>query len=180
MLKDEGIKVAHKFDPGNIPVDADLIVYSSAFRPETVTALQACLNQRRPKTIETKQVFLNANGGPISRFGIHHITRKYGTKAQAKQPTIETKPLNPHRIRHTTAMHLLRAGNDINMVSYWLGHADLNTTHVYVEIDMETKRKMLQETPAPTISTQAPWHQPQVLQWLKELTKGTKLCAANY
>jgi len=45
-------------------------------------------------------------------------------------------------------MHLLRAGNDINMVSYWLGHADINTTHIYVEIDMEMKRRMLQKTEA--------------------------------
>jgi site-specific recombinase XerD len=45
-------------------------------------------------------------------------------------------------------MHLLRAGNDITMVSYWLGHAHLNTTHAYLEIDMESKRKMLEKTPA--------------------------------
>ena len=52
-------------------------------------------------------------------------------------------------------MHLLRAGNDINMVSYWLGHADINTTHIYVEIDMETKRKMIDRAGAPTISKKA-------------------------
>ena len=37
-------------------------------------------------------------------------------------------------------MHLLRAGNDIVTVSYWFGHADINTTHVYLDIDMEMKR----------------------------------------
>jgi len=147
--------------------------------PETVTVLEAYLKERRPKAAETSQVFLNANGGPITRFGIRHVTRKYGAQAQANSPTIEAKPLNPHRIRHTTAMHLLRAGNDINMVSYWLGHADLNTTHVYVEIDMETKRKMLEKTSAPRISRKAPWHRPHVLQWLKELAKGPELCAVN-
>ena len=68
-------------------------------------------------------------------------------------------------------MHLLRAGNDINMLSYWLGHADLNTTHVYVEIDMETKRSMLDKTPAPRISRKAPWHSPRLLQWLDQLAK---------
>jgi len=147
--------------------------------PETVAALEAYIKERQPKSPETKQLFLNANGGPISRFGIRHVTRKYGVKAQAKQPTIEDKPLNPHRIRHTTAMHLLRAGNDINMVSYWLGHAHLNTTHVYVEIDMETKRKMLEKTPAPQVGKKPPWHRPNVLQWLKDLTKGSKLCVVK-
>ena len=148
--------------------------------PETVSALEAYIKERHPKTTETKQVFLNANGEPISRFGIRHVTRKYGVKAQAKQPSIQDKPLNPHRIRHTTAMHLLRAGNDINMVSYWLGHANLNTTHAYIEIDMETKRKMLEKTSAPRISKKAPWRRPHVLQWLKELAKGPELCAVNH
>jgi len=148
--------------------------------PETVTALEAYIKDRHPAAAETKQVFLNANGGPVTRFGIRHITRKYGCKAQEKCPIIEAKPVNPHRIRHTTAMHLLRAGNDINMVSYWLGHADLNTTHIYVEIDMETKRKMLEKTTAPQISKKAPWKRPSVLQWLKQLARGAELCEVNY
>ena len=147
--------------------------------PETVTALDAYIKDRHPAETETKQVFLNANCGPITRFGIRHVTRKYGAQAQAKQPSIEAKPLNPHRIRHTTAMHLLRAGNDINMVSYWLGHADLNTTHIYVAIDMETKRKMLEKTTAPSISKKTPWLRPHVLQWLNQLAKGPELCAVN-
>jgi len=147
--------------------------------PETVTALEAYIKDRHPTATETKQIFLNANGSPITRFGIRYVTRKYGAQAQVKQPSIEAKPLNPHRIRHTTAMHLLRAGNDINMVSYWLGHADLNTTHVYVEIDMETKRKMLEKTPPPKISKKAPWHRPHVLQWLSQLAKGVELCAVK-
>jgi len=148
--------------------------------PETVTALEAYIKNRHPVAAETKQVFLNANGAPVTRFGIRHITRKYGCKAQEKCPIIEAKPVNPHRIRHTTAMHLLRAGNDINMVSYWLGHADLNTTHIYVEIDMETKRKMLEKTTAPQISKKAPWKRPSVLQWLKQLARGAELCEVNY
>jgi site-specific recombinase XerD len=148
--------------------------------PETAAALLAYIKNRYPKTVETPQVFLNANGHSITRFGIRHITRKYGMQAQKKRPSIETKPLNPHRIRHTTAMHLLCAGNDINMVSYWLGHADLNTTHVYVEIDMDTKRKMLENTTAPGISRKELWHRPHVLQWLNELTKKTELCVVNY
>lgn len=148
--------------------------------PETVAIMETYIKQRVSKEPGTQQVFLNANGGPITRFGIRHVTRKYGVQAQAKRTGLETKPVNPHRIRHTTAMHLLRAGNDINMISYWLGHADLNTTHVYVEIDMETKRKMLDKASAPTISRKAPWHRPSVLQWLKQLAREPELCAVNY
>jgi len=51
-----------------------------------------------------------------------------------------------------TAMHLLRAGNDMNMVRYWLGHASINTTHAYVKIDIKKMNgKMLQNAPAPAV-----------------------------
>ena len=138
---------------------------------ETVTALEAYLDQRRPNQIETQQVFLNANGDPITRFGIRHITRKYGIKA---------KTVNPHTLRHTTAMHLIRSGNDIYMVSYWLGHAHINTTHIYVEIDMDMKRKMLEKADAPKIRKKVPWQKPTILQWLDKLTHESVLCAANH
>ena len=76
-------------------------------------------------------------------------------------------------------MHLLRSGNDVNMVSYWLGHADINTTHVYVEIDMEMKRRMLEKAPSPAVTRAASWRQPGILEWLDRVTKAPTLCAAN-
>ena len=147
--------------------------------PETVAALEAYLKQRHPREQGAQRIFLNANGDPITRFGIRHVTRKYGAQAQAKTPSIKTKPVNPHCIRHTTAMHLLRSGNDIHMVSYWLGHADLNTTHVYAEIDMDMKRGMIAKAGSPPISRKAPWRQPHVLQWLSSLAREAELCAVN-
>ena len=76
-------------------------------------------------------------------------------------------------------MHLLHAGNDINMVSYWLGHADINTTHIYVEIDMEMKRKMIANAGAPAVDSKPPWQRPNILQWLRNITKRPELCGAN-
>lgn len=148
--------------------------------PETVTALQAYLKQRAPKEPEIERLFLNANGAPITRFGIRHITGKYAAAAQDLCPSIQTKTVTPHTIRHTTAMHLLRSGNDVNMVSYWLGHADINTTHIYIEIDMEMKRQMLEKAHAPTIKEIMPWHKPDILQWLNNLVKEPELCAVKY
>ena len=139
--------------------------------PETVTALQAYLEQRSPKEPGIEHLFLNANGAPITRFGIRYITGKYGAAAQGQCPSIKTKTVTPHTIRHTTAMHLLRSGNDVNMVSYWLGHADINTTHIYLEIDMEMKRRMLEKAGAPAIKKKEPWHKPDILQWLNNLAK---------
>ena len=148
--------------------------------PETVTALQDYLKQRTPKESGIEQLFLNANGAPITRFGIRHITGKYAANAQQQCPSLKTKTVNPHTIRHTTAMHLLRAGNDVNMVSYWLGHADINTTHIYLEIDMDMKRKMLEKTASPTIKNKKLWHKPDILQWLNNLAKTPELCVVNY
>jgi len=74
---------------------------------------------------------------------------------------------------------LLRAGNDVNMISYWLGHAHINTTHIYVEIDMEMKRRMLQKAGAPAVQKSLPWQKPDILQWLNALAKGPQLCGVN-
>ena len=46
---------------------------------------------------------------------------------------------------------LLASGNEINTVSYWLGHADINTTHVYIKLDMDMKRKMLDKAEPPRV-----------------------------
>ena len=52
-------------------------------------------------------------------------------------------------VRHTTALHLLQAGVDIAVIALWLGHESIETTHGYVEADLEIKRRALEElTPA--------------------------------
>jgi site-specific recombinase XerD len=148
--------------------------------PETLEALHDYLKRRTAKNPAAQQLFLNANGSPVTRFGVRHIIGKYASAAKSQCPSIAAKAVNPHTIRHTTAMHLLRAGNDVNMVSYWLGHADINTTHIYVEIDMEMKRRMLEKVEAPTVKKPLPWQKPGVLQWLQALSKMPQLCAVKY
>ncbi len=147
--------------------------------PETVAAVQAYLESRLLKEPGIEYLFLNANGAPITRFGIRYIMNKYKLVAQEQCPSIKTKKVSPHTIRHTTAMHLLRSGNDIDMVSFWLGHADINTTHVYLEIDMEMKRRMLGKASAPVMKEEKLWHQPDIMAWLNNLTKRHQLCSAN-
>jgi site-specific recombinase XerD len=53
------------------------------------------------------------------------------------------KRVSPHTIRHTTAVHLLRAGVDINTIRAWLGHVSVETTNIYAEIDLVAKAKAL-------------------------------------
>lgn len=147
--------------------------------PETVAALRAYLQQRTPQNPRLDQFFLNANGLALTRFGVRHILGKYAALAQLARPSLAGKRVTPHTIRHTTAMHLLRSGNDVNMVSYWLGHADINTTHIYLEIDMEMKRQMLQKAEAPTVGTAPSWRTPGILEWLNRVAKAPQLCAAD-
>jgi integrase/recombinase XerD len=150
--------------------------------PETIDAINEYLENRNPKDPDEDHLFLNANDKPITRFGIRYITKQYAKSAGTKCPSINNKVVTPHTLRHSTAMHLIRAGNDINTVSYWLGHADINTTHIYVEIDMDIKRKMLQISPAPKtskVSKIPKWQEPDILKWLDDLSRKTELCAAN-
>ena len=88
-------------------------------------------------------VFLGRTNQPLTRFGIHRIVTQYATLASSVMPTLSTKRVSPHTIRHTTAVHLLRAGVDINTIRAWLGHVSLDTTHIYAEVDMEMKAKAL-------------------------------------
>ena len=147
--------------------------------PETVAVLKDYLQHRFPKQSEIQNLFLNANGVPITRFGIRYVIGKYAAIAADQCPSLKNKTVTPHTIRHTTAMHLLRSGNDVNMVSYWLGHANINTTHIYLEIDMEMKRKMIEKANAPAIQDKPPWHDARILEWLKELGRRPELCAVN-
>jgi integrase/recombinase XerD len=144
--------------------------------PETAQDLRVYIPQRRPKDPHLQHLFLNANGRPISRFGIRHLIGKYAAQAHRACPSIAAKTITPHTIRHTTAMHLLRAGNDVNMVSYWLGHVDINTTHLYVEIDMKMKRLMIEKAGAPVVAKALPWQKPGVLEWLNRLAENQELC----
>jgi len=148
--------------------------------PETVEAIRAYLAPRSAAAPHEQRVFLNANGRPMTRFGIRYIVQQYARRAAPQCASLRKKKVGPHTWRHSTAMHLLQAGNDINMVSYWLGHANTTTTHAYVEIDMEMKRKMLEQcSPPKSTSAQRRWQRPKTIQWLEALSKGAELCAVK-
>lgn len=91
----------------------------------------------------TDTVFLGRTNQPMTRFGIHRIVTQYGELASKSLLTMKDKRISPHSVRHTTAVHLLRAGVDINTIRAWLGHVSLDTTHIYAEVDLEMKAKAL-------------------------------------
>ncbi len=150
---------------------------STPLWPETVTLLKHYMEERNPADSSERHLFLNLRRYPITRFGIRYIVNKYTKAALPTQPSLARKNITPHTFRHTTAMHLLQAGNELNMVRMWLGHASLNTTHMYVEIDMKMKEKILQSTTPPqTTEETSNWQQPEILKWLDELITPNTLC----
>ncbi len=88
-------------------------------------------------------VFPGRTNQPMTRFGIHRVVTHYAELAGESVLSLRAKHVSPHTIRHTTAVHLLRAGVDINTIRAWLGHESLDTTHVYAQVDMEMKAKAL-------------------------------------
>jgi len=90
-------------------------------------------------------VFLNRCREGITRFGIYDLVKRYAAQAAHRVPFIASKRVSPHVIRHTTAVHLLRAGVDINTIRAWLGHVSLDTTNIYAEVDLAMKAKALNE-----------------------------------
>jgi integrase/recombinase XerD len=92
-----------------------------------------------------QKVFLNDRGGPLTRFGVRYLLRKYVDVAAKKAPTLADKNIHPHSLRHSTAVHLLKAGVDIATVSQWLGHSGLNVTMRYARADIDMKRQALKQ-----------------------------------
>jgi site-specific recombinase XerD len=116
-------------------------------------------------------VFLNRCGNPITRFGIYAVVERYVQRLQTQIPSLLSKRVSPHSIRHTTATHLLRAGVDINTIRAWLGHVSLDTTNIYAEIDLEMKAKALAkcEVAHPNSSTRHWRDDPALMTFLRSL-----------
>jgi len=135
--------------------------------PNTMDQLRLLAAQREPE----QRLFLNRNGQPITRFGIHTLVERYASRACEQSPSLVTKRVSPHVIRHTAATHLLRSGADINTVRAWLGHVSLATTNIYAETDLETKARALAMcAPTAEIDVAKPWRQqPDLMAFLRGL-----------
>jgi site-specific recombinase XerD len=135
--------------------------------PATVGELRALVGDRSPQ----EHVFLNRCGQPMTRFGVHALVERTAAKVQITMPTLAGKRVSPHTIRHSTATHMLSSGVDINTVRAWLGHASLETTNVYAEINLEGKARALAKCEVTT--DQAPikrWRaDADVMQFLRSL-----------
>jgi len=109
--------------------------------PETAQVLKAWFRELGEQT--NPMAFPNARGNPLSRHGVDYLLTKAVQCATDSCPSLATKTISPHVVRHTTAMHLLQAGVDIATIALWLGHESIETTHMYLEADLAMKEKAL-------------------------------------
>jgi integrase/recombinase XerD len=104
---------------------------------EAVDALRRYLARGRPylDRRHRPELFLNAQGGPLTRAGAFLILRRLAEKAG-----LEPERVHPHLLRHSFATHLLEGGADLRSVQEMLGHADLATTELYTHVSDRRRR----------------------------------------
>jgi len=97
------------------------------------------LNRLSPESA----LFPNNRGSKMTRSAIAKRLTAIVSEAKTKCPTLKSKRISPHTLRHSTAMRFLQAGVDITVIAMWLGHEHIDTTHFYVTADMQMKQKAL-------------------------------------
>lgn len=117
---------------------------------ETATVLRAWITIR-PNVTTTPEIFLNAQGRAMTRSGFEYILSKHVKTANIQQPSLLKKHVSPHVLRHTCAMHTLKATHDIRKVSLWLGHSNLKSTEIYLRADPSEKLEVLIATVPPSL-----------------------------
>lgn len=144
---------------------------------QTALALRQLLDERgtsRPGGC----VFTATTGEPMTRFGIYKRVRRLVASVDADIEGVPSAParrrVTPHVFRHTTAVHLLEAGVEVNVIRGWLGHVSLNTTNRYAEITVRMKEEALKLCEPPTSAAGRPrkpaWHDDaELMKWLASL-----------
>jgi site-specific recombinase XerD len=116
---------------------------------ETAKTLRTWLAVRG--NVQTPEFFVNVHGEPLSRWGFAHILRKYVKIARRKCVSLKKKRVSPHVLRHTCAMVVLKATQDIRKVSLWLGHSTTQTTEVYLRADPSEKLEAINAVTPPKV-----------------------------
>ena len=109
---------------------------------EACAVLRRYLQEGRPKLLKTRRsdiVFVQAQGGALTRQGFWKTIKAYGLRAGI------AAPLSPHVVRHSFATHLLEHGADLRSIQILLGHADISTTQIYTHVNRERLRRIYED-----------------------------------
>jgi integrase/recombinase XerD len=141
---------------------------------ETAQQLRMLIDRRKANDVSSP-VFTSRSGQPLTRFGIYKIVRRRTQALETPRTSAYRRGISPHVFRHTTAVHLLEAGVEVNVIRGWLGHASLITTNRYAEISAKAKEAALRACQPPVeVSSGFPrnavWRDDQtLLNWLSSL-----------
>ena len=136
--------------------------------PETASLLTALL-KRDPRG-ESDPIFANRYGQPLHASGVRFRLRQYVTSAAKRHPRLLEKHVTPHTFRHTAAVHLVAAGVDVTVIQSWLGHVHLDTTFLYAQANVETKRRAIEQVDGARPARPPRWKRDAaILAWLDQL-----------
>jgi site-specific recombinase XerD len=114
---------------------------------QTLAILRAWMRERSGAA--TDPVFPTRQGHPLSVDAIQWLLAKHTRTAADNCPSLRTKNVSPHVLRHTCAMNLLQSGVDTATIALWLGHSDIRTTQTYLHADLALKERALARTTPP-------------------------------
>jgi integrase/recombinase XerD len=106
--------------------------------------LKSWLNERQGAPSDP--LFPTSTGRRLSRDAIERRLTHHLHRAAASCPSLATKRVTMHTLRHTAAMRLLLAGTDITVIALWIGHEQLSTTNIYLHADMSHKQRAIDRT----------------------------------
>jgi integrase/recombinase XerD len=94
----------------------------------------------------TIPLFPTRTGHPMSRDTVSARLNLHAATAASTCPSLLSKRVTPHVLRHTAAMRLLDAGVDVMTIALWLGHASSETTQIYLHADLALKERAIART----------------------------------
>jgi integrase len=112
--------------------------------PVTVGVLRAWIAERNGAPSEP--LFPTITGTSLSRDAIERRIANYAHRSAQRCPSITTKRVTAHTLRHTCAMRLLLSGVDVTVIALWLGHEQVTTTNIYLHADMSQKERAIART----------------------------------
>jgi integrase/recombinase XerD len=117
---------------------------------ETASDLRKWIAVRKAQ-LGVDELFVNARGLPMTRSGFEDIITKHAAAATTGCPSLASKRVSPHVLRHSCALMMLQATGDVRRVALWLGHADIQTTERYLRVDPTEKLEALAATVPPSL-----------------------------